>query len=84
MNTTPNIPLTLEEIAGRKEETLRQLRERKQRLGVLSKEVFSPVEPGVSGRSSLMQTINTGMAIFDGVMLGLKVMRRVRRLFSGR
>ena len=28
-----------------------------------------------------MRAFNTGMAVFDGVMLGVKLMRKVRKIF---
>lgn len=31
-----------------------------------------------------MRSFNTGMAIFDGVMLGMKMIRKVRGLFRKR
>ncbi len=84
MNATPPAPFTLEEIARRKEESLRQIRDRKEKITTLAKEIFSPAASHNDGKSSIMRTLNTGMAVFDGVMLGMKVIRRVRSLFSGR
>lgn len=43
-------------------------------------ELFAPVEHkgGVEG---IMQHINTGIAVYDGVRTGIKIMQRIRGYF---
>ena len=33
---------------------------------------------------TIMRAFNTGMAVFDGLMLGVKLMRKARRMFSAK
>ena len=40
-----------------------------------------PLLPANNKADAIMRSFNTGMAIFDGVMLGVKVMRKVRTYF---
>ena len=73
--------ITLEDIAQRKQEILAEIRNQKEVMAETTHRIFAPLAPAASGASALMRSFNTGMAIFDGVMLGLKVMRKVRSIF---
>lgn len=82
MNNQPTPQkITLEDIARRKEEVLIELRVQKENMAATAKEIFAPLAPAASAGSSLMRSFNTGMAIFDGVMMGIKIMRKVRSMF---
>ncbi|MCY6331981.1 hypothetical protein OXV64_14230 [Bacteroides fragilis] len=76
--------MTLEDIAQRKQEILQDIRNQKQAMADTTRRIFAPLAPAASGGSSLMRSFNTGMAIFDGVMLGMKMIRKVRGLFRKR
>lgn len=80
-STLPSQNITLEDIAQRKQETLAKIKEQKEIMAEITHEIFAPLAPAASGASALMRSFNTGMAIFDGVMLGMKVMRKVRAMF---
>ncbi|WP_455592591.1 hypothetical protein [Bacteroides sp.] len=86
MNNSPSTPqkITLEDIAQRKQEVLDKIRVQKETMSDIAHQIFAPLEPATSGVNSLMRSINTGMAIFDGVMLGLKMMRKLRAMFKKR
>lgn len=73
--------ITLEDIAQRKQETLAKIKKQKELMADITHDIFAPLAPAASGASSLMRSFNTGMAIFDGVMLGVKVMRKIRAIF---
>ena len=45
-----------------------------------TKDIFAPV-PSRDKLSALMGTVNNGLAIFDGFMLGMKVIRRIKSAF---
>lgn len=77
----PSQRYTLEDIAQRKQEILTEIKEQKEAMTETTRRIFAPLAPVASGASSLMRSFNTGMAIFDGVMLGLKFMRKIRALF---
>ena len=84
-NSTPTPPkITLEDIAQRKQEILQDIRNQKQAMADTTRRIFAPHAPAASSGSSLMRSFNTGMAIFDGVMLGMKMIRKVRGLFRKR
>lgn len=72
--------ITLELLAQRKAEKLEEVRKAKERIHHTARQLFAPVEPK-NGMDSFMQNINSGMAIYDGVMTGIKIMRRVRSFF---
>lgn len=74
--------ITLEDIARRKEELLIEICIQKEAMAATAKEIFAPLAPAASTGNALMRSFNTGMAIFDGVMMGIKIMRKVRSLFQ--
>lgn len=77
-NKTPII--TLEVIAQRKAEKLEEVQQAKKKMVQTIHELFAPVEHkgGVEG---IMQHINTGIAVYDGVRTGIKIMQRIRGYF---
>ncbi len=72
--------ITLEDIAARKEAVLKKIRAQKELMTDTARELIAPLEPAVSAGHKISRAINTGMAIFDGVMLGMKMMRKIRGL----
>lgn len=85
MDTIPTtIPASLDSIALQKAEILKQIRLQKVIMTEITHEIFAPVAPAANKTSSMMRAFNTGMAVFDGVMLGIKVMKKFRRLFGKR
>lgn len=77
-------PVTLESIARQKAELRQQISQQKEVMTRLTQEIFAPLEPATNKAGSVMRAFNTGMAVFDGIMLGVKVMGRFRRFFSRR
>lgn len=85
MDNTPNhIPATLESITTQKAELRKQLNRQKEVMTALAHEIFAPLEPAKNKTNAVMRAFNTGMAIFDGVMVGVKLMRNFRRMFGKR
>lgn len=76
--------ITLEEIARRKEETLEKIRAQQGAMTTTAKKIFAPLAPAASAGNAMMRSFNTGMAIFDGVMMGMKIMKKLRSLFRDR
>ena len=62
---------TLEEISLRKKKLLNEIHAQKKAMTATTREIFAPIAPAN----------NKADAIFDGVMLGVKVMRKVRTYF---
>lgn len=74
--------ITLEEIAQRKTEALQRIQQQKEVITEIARSIISPVAPATNKANSMMRAFNTGIAVFDGVMLGLKMMRKMRALFG--
>ena len=85
MNNTPDTTsITLESIAQRKQEVRKKLHLQKQIMTDTARDLCAPLAPAADKGNAIMRAFNTGMAVFDGVMLGLRMMKRVRRMFSSK
>ena len=73
--------ITVEYIARLKAEKLEEIREQKRAMSRTTRRIFAPLAPAASKGDALMRSFNTGMAVFDGVMLGWKILKQVRRFF---
>lgn len=82
MSTQTPKKITLEDITQRKKKLLEEIQTQKKAMTDTVHEIFSPLAPASTKADSIMRSFNTGMAIFDGVMLGIKIMRKVRKYFS--
>ena len=86
MNTQPNTPktvITLDKICQLKAEKLAEIRASKQRIANQARELFHPAET-IGSANALMNNFSSGMAIFNGVMTGFKIIKRIRGLFRRR
>lgn len=86
MNTpqeTPKNVITLDMIYQQKTEKLAEIRASKQRIVNQAREIFHPSET-IRGANSLMNNFSSGMAIFNGVMTGFRIIKRIRSLFRRR
>lgn len=72
--------ITLEVIAQLKAEKLKEVQLAKENIVNNIHELFAPVEQrgGVNG---IMQQVNTGIAVYDGIRTGIKIMQRIRSYF---
>lgn len=73
--------MTLEEIGRRKKALRKEMEEQMAVIIASSKKLFSPT-PSETSLHPLMRNFNTGFAIFDGVMTGIKLIRRVKAFFK--
>ena len=78
-NTSKKL-ITLEEISRQKKDVYRQIKEQKQLIQLTATDLFAPVK-AANKVELLMNSVNSGIAVVDGVMTGMKVMRRVRSFF---
>ena len=69
---------TLEEISLRKKKLLNEIHAQKKAMTATTREIFAPIAPANNKADAIMRSFNTGI---DGVMLGVKVMRKVRTYF---
>lgn len=77
--------ITLDDVIRRKKEVLKDIRAGQEAMSGCSQRLFAPFFPSSDGESSsVMKKFNVGIAIFDGVMLGMKIIRRFRKLFKKR
>lgn len=82
MDTPTPQKITLEAITARKKALLNEIRTQQKAMGMTTRKIFAPLAPAANRANGLMRSFNTGMAIFDGVMMGIKIMRKVRTYFN--
>lgn len=76
-------PLSLAHIQARRNKALADVRTSAARIKSLTSALFEP--PKVEGRwGGLMGNFDRAFAIFDGIMLGVKVVGKVRKLVRRR
>ena len=73
--------ITLEEITQLKKKLLNEIHAQKRAMTATTREIFAPLAPATNKADSLMRSFNTGMAIFDGVVMGIKIMKKIRAYF---
>ena len=86
MNTqhdTPKTVITLDMICQQKAEKLAEIRASKQRITDQARELFHPSEV-MGGAKLLTNNFSSGIAIFNGVMTGFKIIKRIRKFFQRR
>lgn len=80
-NNPQDTIITLEVIAQRKAEKLEEVRKVKEQMNRTARELFAPIAPS-NGMDAFMQNVNSGIAIYDGVMTGIKIMKRISSYFQ--
>lgn len=75
------ISYTIESIRERRLAKREELKQSKDRMQNLSQQLFAP-QQGKNKIDSLMQQVNMGIAAYDGLMTGIKILRRVRGFFG--
>ena len=80
-NTTNTTPVTLESIAQKKAMLLQEIRLQKEIMTGLTQEIFV-YNSATNTKNAMMRAFNTGMAVFDGIVLGVKVMKKFRKIFG--
>lgn len=77
---TPRTPISLEEIRQLKVQTYAELQQRKEAVAKSARKLVAPLAPAVTKGNSLMRAFNTGILAFDGVMLGVKLIRKLQKV----
>ena len=86
MNTqqaTPKTVITLDMIRQQKAEKLAEIRASKERITQQAQELFHPTET-IGSANALMNNFSSGIAIFNGLLTGFKIIKRIRNLFRRR
>lgn len=71
---------TLERIVLEKALVRSRIEQQSRRIKVTAEELAAPFKPVASKSSTALRTFNSGMAIFDGLVLGFKIFRKLRRV----
>lgn len=74
---------TLETIRQQRLEKKAEVLQSKERMQQLAHQLFAPQE-SKNKFEGMMQHINMGIAAYDGVMTGVKILRRIRSIFGGK
>jgi hypothetical protein len=80
MNNLQN-DITLEHIAQQKAALRKRIGSQKQKMTHLSQEFLKPLSPTTKNNSTALGLFNKGMVVFDGVLIGYKVLKRFRKFF---
>ena len=81
--TTPKEVITLDKIYQQKAEKLAEIQASKQRIANQTRELFHPSET-TNGTNALVNNFSSGIAIFNGIMTGFKIIKRIRNLFRSK
>ncbi|MCR4765704.1 MAG: hypothetical protein K5856_05990 [Bacteroidaceae bacterium] len=81
MNNQQN-NITLESIAQQKAAIKKRLDSQKQKMSALSNDFIAPLKPTAKKSSAVMGLFNTGMVVFDGALIGFKLLRRLKKVFK--
>lgn len=83
INNTPKSKFTLEMICQQKEETLAEIRASKQRISDSVGHLFK-LEESAEDSHTVMHNFNSGIAIFNGLITGFKIIKKIRNFFRKR
>jgi hypothetical protein len=72
--------ITLESIAEQKAALRKRIGSKEQKISALSQEFMDPWKPATKKSSAALGLFNKGMLVFDGVMIGLKLLKRLRKI----
>lgn len=71
---------TLDDIRALRQQALFDLQQQKKALTATARKLAAPLAPTVKKGNSIMKAFNTGMAIFDGFILGIRMIRKFQKL----
>ena len=77
MNNQQN-NITLEDIARKKAALLKQIRTQKGKMTTLSQGFIAPLKP-TKKNTAMMGLFNKSMIVFDGVLIGYKLLRKLKK-----
>lgn len=80
---TPQTYYTLEMIRQQRLDKKAEILQSKQRMYQLAHQLFNPPQ-SKNKFEGMMQHVNMGIAAYDGVMTGIKVLQRIRTFFGSK
>ncbi len=81
MNPKNDLPITLDEIRALKEKALQDVRQQKKVVNATTRKLFAPLAPAANKGNVIMRAFHTGMAAFDGVMIGIRLIKKFQKAF---
>ena len=78
---TDSISISCPNSKQSKKKLLNEIHAQKKAMTATTREIFAPLAPATNKADALMRSFNTGMAVFDGVVMGIKIMRKIRAYF---
>lgn len=81
MNNLPPNHYTLEMIRQQRIDKKKEILQSKEQMLHLAHQLFAPPQ-SKNKFEGMMQHVNMGIAAYDGLMTGIKVLRRVRAFFG--
>lgn len=82
-NIHTNPAITLEDIVRMKAEKLEEIRASKGRIRNAAQDFFRPKRTDTDD-NVLMNNVSSGIAIFNGIMTGFRIINRIRKFFQTR
>lgn len=80
--------IAIEDVQQRKMELLNDIRLQEESIAILARNIINPPrEPAPAAfmfGNTILNKFNKGVVIFDGVFLGIKIYKSIRRLFKRR
>ena len=80
---SPKEVITLDMICQQKSEKLAEIRVSKERIIRNAREIFRPSSNIEEGKT-IMNNFSSGIAIFNGIITGFKIIKRIRNFFQGK
>lgn len=81
MNPKNDLPITLDEIRALKEKALQDVRQQKKVVNATTRKLFAPLAPAANKGNAIMRAFHTGMAACDGVMIGIRLIKKFQKAF---
>ena len=83
-SSSPSAPVyTIEQIRQQRMAKKTEIATSVRRMQTFSEQLFAP-QRSIGKLDGLMQQVNAGIAAYDGLMTGLRIMRRVQSFFRHR
>lgn len=82
MKPKSELPATLDEIRALKEKALQDVRQQRKTLNATTRKLIAPLAPAATKGNAIVRAFHTGMAAFDGIMLGIRLIRKFRKTFG--
>lgn len=87
MEQNPKMPAngkvyTLELLREEKRQVRKQIKESSDRIRNTYQSIVAPPKQPTTKMESFMNAFDQGMAIYDGVMMGMRIVRAIRSIFG--